>query len=367
MTPTPPPTHPTPPHGSASGLNQPPHMPPPAIYVMPPKGPGVIRSFFGSIGRMLMMLITLFIIVAVIGGIFAAMAKISDDPMVTVYRDGASSQQVAILDLSDVIDSHTAEYIRGAVNYILDHSEYKVVVFRIDSPGGGVTASDQIWYDITRLQNAGIKIIASYGSVSASGGVYVSCGSDYIFAEPTTITGSIGVIASVLTFGELLEKVGIEPVTLVAEGSPSKDVANDVYRQWTQEDKDKIQKILDASYSTFFDRVYEGRKHVLGEDKEVLRPIADGSIYTADEALKLKLVDEIGYLDAAIDHAISMAGVVKGAQVVRIEDWGRGVQLPFGIQLSTRQSQISNESLDPEAVRLWLHEVGRPTVMYLMP
>ncbi len=379
MSPTPPPPPPPAPAHSHNPSARP-HVNPPApvVYALPPKGPGIIRSAFSGLMRFIMLFVLLIFAFGLLAGLIQMSISAGDGPRAAIWQDGDAFNQVAILDLKGAIGSDTAEYIHGAVDFILDSPEIKAVVFRVDSPGGGVTASDHIWYEINRLKAANLPVIASYGSVSASGGVYASCHSDYIFAEPTTITGSIGVIAQVLTFGELLEKVGVDPVTMVATGSPEKDVANDTYRTWTDADISKIQKILDASYGTFFNRVWDGRKHVIPNEDD-LRALANGSIFTAQEAVDNKLVDAIGYLDEAVSHAVTQANLPHDAMVVRLQPWSSG--LPFPLSMQQRAAQLFGATtdnatssnifapggpIDPEAARLWLHEVTRPQAMYLM-
>ena len=133
---------------------------------------------------------------------------------------------------------------------------------------------------------------------------------DYIVAQETTITGSIGVITNIMTFQNLLEKIGVDPVTLVAKDSPEKSIANDVYRNWTVKDKQKVRSILDAMYSVFYSRVKEGRGHII-TNPNTLENVANGSAYTAQEALKNGLIDGIGYLDDAIAIAQQRAGLTN--------------------------------------------------------
>src|SRR5690606_2688533 len=113
----------------------------------------------------------------------------------------------------------------------LRENKPKALILRIDSGGGTVGASDRIWNELARFrQETEIPIVASFGSIAASGGYYIAAGADHIIAEPTCITGSIGVMANVMTFDRLLDKVGVTPEVLVAQGSPEKDVANNVFR-----------------------------------------------------------------------------------------------------------------------------------------
>lgn len=351
------------PAGSHSPYQGPPQ---PVIYVQTPaaRGPGIFRTLFGAIGRLILTLLVVFIIV----GAMVALATKSMQTQVVVYRSGASTSQVAIIDVDGDIDDDQAEFVRHAVNTVIANPRYRAVVLRVDSPGGGITASDHIWYEIKRLQQHGRTVVASYGSVAVSGGYYISCRADHIMAEPTTITGSIGVIASIMTFADTLEKLGIQPITLVAGESPSKNVANDIYRDWNDADRAEVQKSLDAAYGVFFSRVAERRQAIVGSEEQ-LKAVADGSIYTAEEAVANGLVDSIGYLDDAIDTAITMANLAPDSQAVIISPPRSPLDdLPFGLTWhGGRIDAAPSVDLDPDAVRMFLHELIRPKAAYLMP
>jgi protease IV len=231
---------------------------------------------------------------------------------------GNTSERIAIIGVEGGIDERTSAEVERAVGHVLDDPSFKAVVLRVDSPGGAVSPSDRIWREIERLKAAGLPVVASYGGMAASGGVYVSCGADHIVCEPTATTGSVGVIASVLTFGDLMDKVGVQPETIVATGSPRKDDANDIYRSWDEGDKAVVQGLLDRSYATFVDRVMAGRGTKVG-DPEVLRAALDGRVFGAEEAKAVGLVDTIGYLDDAIGVAEGLAGLAPAsASVVRL-------------------------------------------------
>ena len=279
------------------------------------------------------------------------------------YRDGGS-KTVAIIPIINEIDDRQAEFAHAAVDHVLKDKSISAVVLRVDSPGGGVSASDQIWYELNRLHDKGIPVVASYGGVAASGGYYVSCGSDYIMAEETCITGSIGVIAQVLTLEGLMDKVGVKPVTLVATGSPEKDVANDMFRTWNDRDKAKIRTMLDSAYATFHKRVQDGRKNAISPG--ALDAIANGSIYTAQQAKDNGVVDAIGYLDNAIAKAESLGGVATGrSTVVMIRKppslFGDGF---LAESKSPRGGSIA--SLDGDGLRSMVNNLASPRVMYLM-
>jgi protease-4 len=326
----------------------------------------------GGFTRAIMLVLGLFLFAAVfvIGLTLGVISMVVQAPMGSVlieqpYRNG-TSQRVAVIPVTGIIDGRQSEFVRAAVDRVLSERSIRAVVLRVNSPGGGVTASDQIWYQVERLKKAGKPVVASFGGLAASGGYYVSCGADQIFAEETTVTGSIGVIAQVLTMEGLMDKVGIEPVTLVASGSPEKDVANDVFRSWNDEDREKIKVMLDAAYGTFLQRVQEGRgEHVEAQGSLALADLANGSIYTAANAVETGLVDTLGYLDDAIIDAERRAGLTPGRSKVVVL---REPPTLFGGALPALRGPGSDaaERLDAESIRSFVNELASPRIMYLM-
>lgn len=299
-------------------------------------------------------------------GIGAMLAGSSMDTFVVeqTYRDaaGARGDKIAIVPVDGIINDSQASFIRAAVDHVLSESSIKAVVLRVNSPGGGVTASDQIWYEVERMKAEGLPVVASYGGLAASGGYYVSCASDYILAEETSVTGSIGVIAQIMTLQNLMNKVGVQPVTLVATGSPEKSVANDIFREWNDRDQEKIMGLLDNAYEIFTTRVAEGRG--LADDPEQLRAVANGSVFTAIEAMENKLIDGIGYLDDAILEAERRAGLAVGrARVVRITAPPSLADALLGVSAN---SSIHAGALDADAIRGLMNDFATPRAMYLM-
>jgi protease-4 len=278
------------------------------------------------------------------------------------YRD-AGGRRIAVIPVRGVIDGRRAEFVRLSVQHVLDDPSFDAVVLRVDSPGGGVTASDQIWHHVTRMKDQGLPVVASFGSVAASGGYYVSCDADEIVAERTSITGSIGVIAQILTFQGLMDKVGVEPVTLVASDSPDKEVANNVFREWNERDREQVRELLNAAYDTFYQRVRDGRKNAIADDRR-LDQLADGSVFTAEEALEAGLVDTMGYLDDAILSAEKRAGITAGrASVVVLTER----PMLFGqMPLAGLAKQEQRDPLDAETIRTFANELGSLKLMYLM-
>jgi protease-4 len=341
-----------------------PPPPPPAhhhvVHVVAKPG-GIWRAVSFVIG---LCVIGGIFITGIIIGVVGVMTSASYEEVVIPqrYREGGT-YTVAIIPVNGVIDQRQAEFVHAAVNHVLDDGDIEAVVLRVDSPGGEVAASDQIWNEMRRLKSEKIPVIASYGGVAASGGYYVSCGANYIMAEETCITGSIGVIAQVMTFEELMGKIGVQPVTLVASGSPEKDVANDLLRTWNEQDKAKVRMILDNAYAIFNHRVRDGRKNAIADESQ-LNEIANGSIYTAQQAKDNGLIDGIGYLDDAIAQAEQAARLAAGTSTVIML---RNPPSLFGSGLFSQATAAqSGLPLDASTVRRLMNELSTPRPMYLM-
>ncbi len=182
----------------------------------------------------------------------------------------------------------------------------KAIVLRVNSPGGGVVASDEIYHALLEIET---PVVVSMSEVAASGGYYISCGADEIVANPTTLTGSIGVIGTSPNLEGLLDKVGIE-VTVMKSGD-MKDALSP-YREPTEEELEYYQRIIDQAHAQFVGIVAEGRDLPLEE----VREIADGRVYTGLQALELGLVDELGNFPEAIDLAAELAGIEGEPQVI---------------------------------------------------
>ncbi len=335
----------------------PPPRPPQALRIT--AGPG---GLFQAIGFVIG--VFLFGIVFVGGLALGALAVAAGSMFQTnlyedTYRDGGAGT-VAVIPVEGTIDGGRAEVVRIMVKRVLELDSVKAVVLRVNSPGGGIAPSDEIWYQVRKLKDEGLPVVASFGALAASGGYYVSCGTDCIFAEPTTITGSIGVIAQTFVVSDLLENVGVEPVTLLATDSPEKDLGNPL-RPWTEKDRQKYVALLDAAYAIFCDKVRTGRESVITDPDRVDR-LADGSIYTAAQAQANGLVDKIGYLDDAIAHAETLGGIATGtARVVVL----REPASPLGSLLGAR-GRPARRSIDAETVRTFVNDLSAPRVMYLM-
>jgi protease-4 len=362
------------PHESGRPDGPPPPPPstgPPLSYGPPAAAPRrqvvEIVAKRGGFGRAvgfvigLMVFLTVFLIGLGLGAAaMLASPSIEQAVLSQRYRDG-SGDTIAVIPVTGTIDRGTAEFVRGAVDKILDMRSVKAVILRVDSPGGGVTASDQVWYQVNRLKKSNLPVIASYGSMAASGGYYVSCHADFIMAEETCVTGSIGVIAQIFTMEELMGKVGVEPVTLVATRSPRKDVANDMFRAWNDQDRTKVMTMLDAAYDTFLARVTAGRAASI-RDGTTVEAIADGSVYTVSEAMELGLVDGVGYLDDAVREAERRAGLPADRPSVVIL---REPPSLFGGAPLLRAPRWSEGLPSADQLRSLVNDLAAPRLMYL--
>ena len=198
-----------------------------------------------------------------------------------------------------------------AIRQARDDATVKAIVLRIDSPGGSALASDLMWHELETLKGKK-PLIVSMGDVAASGGYYIAMGADRIFAEPGTLTGSIGVVGGKLAFEKFYEKIGI--TTSVVHRGKNSGVLS-MTTPFTDGERDAMQKMLNDIYGQFTKKAAAGRKM----DYEKLEKMARGRVYTGAQALQLKLVDELGTLSDAIAHAKKAAGMDPEQKMERLD------------------------------------------------
>jgi protease-4 len=187
----------------------------------------------------------------------------------------------------------------------------KAVVLRLNTPGGAVTASDIMYRDLVTFREQTHKpVVACMMDVAASGGYYLAMGCDRVYAHPSTVTGSIGVIMTLYNATGLFKMVGVKSDPI--KSGPIKDIGNPG-REMTAEERAVLQGMVNSFYEQFVDVVALGRKHCL--TREQVRRLADGRVYTGVDAKRLGLVDEVGYLEDALDAARQMACLVDAAVV----------------------------------------------------
>lgn len=234
--------------------------------------------------------------------------------LVVYFADGGSRSlslsdgKVALLKLEGVI-SDSREFLDDLKDYG-NRSGVRAVVIRVDSPGGGVAASQEIYDGIKRFRSeSGKKVVVSMASVAASGGYYIACAADRIYANPGSITGSIGVIAEWYNYGDLLRWAKMQDV--VIKSGEFKDAGSPT-RPLTEAERAYFQALIDTMYGQFVSAVASGR----GMKEEVVRNLADGRVYTGEQAKKDGLVDELGGLEDAIAAAAEMGGVTGKPGIV---------------------------------------------------
>ncbi len=229
------------------------------------------------------------------------------------YTGGTTSRfafgdKIAIVEVKGVITQSSA-VIEELQQYLSDEG-VKAIILRVDSPGGGVGPSQEIYREIMRIKSTSKrKVVTSMGSVAASGGYYIASASDLIVANPGTITGSIGVIMQFSNFEELLKKIGIKGVVL--KSGEHKDIGSP-FREMTPEEKRIMQEVLDNVHEQFIQAVADGRKL----DRSKVAQIADGRILTGEQAKNLGLVDQLGNLQDTIDITAKMAGIAGKPNVL---------------------------------------------------
>ena len=189
-----------------------------------------------------------------------------------------------------------------------DNDSIKALVLRVDSPGGGVGPSQEIYDEVLALDELK-PVVVSMGSVAASGGYYVAAAAREIVANPGTITGSIGVIMEFANFQELLEKIGLSSV--VVKSGAYKDIGSPT-RDMSAAEREILQDLIDDVHNQFVSSVAEGREL----DEQAVRSIADGRIFSGRRAMELGLVDSMGNLQAAIDRAAVLAGLDAEPKIV---------------------------------------------------
>ncbi len=254
--------------------------------------------------RFTVVAVTLGIWLAVVGIFLAVTAGV-----LTKGGDGGAyfGPRVAIVELEGII-LDVDDILRDLKSY-RDNPQVRAVVIRINSPGGVVGPSQELYEALRRLRQGGKPVVASLGAVAASGGYYVAVGADRIYANPGTLTGSIGVIMQMANLEQLMKKVGVDYVVIKA--GRLKDVGN-VARPMTAEERRVLQALLDDVHAQFIGAVAEGRKL----DRAQVTQFADGRIFSGAQAKALQMIDELGGLEDAVNGAAQLAGLPVPPKVI---------------------------------------------------
>jgi protease-4 len=209
---------------------------------------------------------------------------------------------------------HGSQAVVRRLKSLAERKEVKAIVLDINSPGGSVGAVQEIYSQIQRIRREKNKpVVALFGDVAASGGYYIASACNAIVAHPGTLTGSIGVIFHVTNVEGLFSKLGIKAEAI--KSGKMKDIGS-MTRPMTKEERELLQGLIDDAYAQFLKAVSDGRKI----PEENLKPLADGRIFTGQQALDRKLVDELGDSERALEVAAKLGGISGKPQVIRDAD-----------------------------------------------
>jgi protease IV len=257
----------------------------------------IVWGLIGTAG----MLLGFFLFVLALAALLTGEAGVTD-----------SGMKIAVVRIEGVISSDVAQRTVEQLTKYREDSSIGAVILRIDSPGGGVASSQEIYGEVERLRSDGKLVVASLGSLAASGGYYIACGVERIFANPGTITGSIGVLVQLANAEELLQKLGIE-ATVITSG-PLKALGNPT-QPLRPEAREVFQTLVDDVHQQFVAAVAQGR-HMPYEE---VRQHADGRIFTGRQAQEFRLVDELGTLQDAVSYAAATLGISGKPKLVQEE------------------------------------------------
>ena len=225
-----------------------------------------------------------------------------DDQVAVYYAYGeiVQTQSTGLAQSTQIVGEKMIKDLKN----LREDDDVKAVVIRVNSPGGSAFASEQIWREVCLLKEKK-PVVISMGGMAASGGYYISCAANHIFAEPTTLTGSIGIFGMVPDFSELMtEKVGLK--FDVVKTNDMADLGS-MGRPFNAAESAQMQKMVERGYDLFTKRVADGR----GMSQDSVKMIAEGRVWTGEQGLKIGLVDELGNLDDAVAHAAKLAEVEK--------------------------------------------------------
>lgn len=222
---------------------------------------------------------------------------------------GISGNSIGVVEVYGVIDDDMARQAIRQIERFTDNGSIQALVIHVNSPGGGVAPSQEIYDAILRAKEEK-PVVISMASVAASGGYYIACAGDRIIANPGTLTGSIGVIFQFHTFQDLMGKIGVGTETV--KSGELKDVGS-YARPMTDKEREMLNSVVQSTYEQFVDVVATGR----GKEKSAVYPLADGSVYTGLQAYNLGLIDTLGGLHEAVHLAADLAEMTGEPKIVR--------------------------------------------------
>ena len=224
------------------------------------------------------------------------------DKVAVLYAEG----QIFDSGKEGIVDTEVIKIVKKIHN----DDAIKAVVLRVNSPGGSANASEQIWHAVQTLQEKGLPVVVSMGDYAASGGYYISCCADYIYAEPTTLTGSIGIFGTVPNVSKLMDKIGLD-IDGVSTNKHSDLTVNALYKGMNKQEFALMQSMVERGYDLFTKRCADGR----GVSQEDIKKVGEGRVWLGKDALEIGLVDELGNITNAIAKAAELANLGEYAIV----------------------------------------------------
>lgn len=224
------------------------------------------------------------------------------DKVAVLYAEG----QIFDSGKEGIVDTEVIKIVKK----IHKDDAIKAVVLRVNSPGGSANASEQIWHAVQTLQEKGLPVVVSMGDYAASGGYYISCCADYIYAEPTTLTGSIGIFGTVPNVSKLMDKIGLD-IDGVSTNKHSDLTVNALYKGMNKQEFALMQSMVERGYDLFTKRCADGR----GVSQEDIKKVGEGRVWLGKDALEIGLVDELGNITNAIAKAAELANLGEYAIV----------------------------------------------------
>jgi protease-4 len=324
------------------GQGPPPPPPPPGAY---PRRRG-FRGWF-----------VLLLIIALVGSWLYFLGSSSGSMSFASRQnivDGDPTQKIAVIPVTDLITDQSASDFDQFLSLAEHDTSVRAVVLAIDTPGGSASASDTMFHRLmlfktqTAAQKRTVPVVVAMGGMATSGGYYVACGADYIFARPATLTGNIGVLMPAYNFSKLLDKWGITEDTVVSSGTPFKN-AGSMFSPERPQDRAYLQGLIDATFQQFKDVVMTGRNGKL-VGQSPYENIFSGKAFSGSDALKLGLIDQIGYEDDAYAHAANLAKLTN-MTVFRYQSnslW-KMLGMQSGIAPPAAQSKVTIDGISVDA------------------
>ena len=279
--------------------------------------------------------------------------------MASVERDeNKAKDKIAVVYAAGEITDDSGDGIVGTkmlktLNKVLKNDEVKAMVFRVNSPGGSANASEQINHAVKLIQEKGIPVVVSMGDYAASGGYYISSEADYIYAEPTTLTGSIGIFGLIPNFNDIREKIGYD-IDEVSTNKHSALQANMTMKGMNPSERALMQNMIERGYDLFTRRCAEGR-HM---SQDSIKAIGEGRVWLGQDAVRLGLVDDLGNINDAI---------AKAAQLAELDDYAL-VYYPKPVDPFEEFMKMFDNSTDEEKMVARLREmVKEPRILMLAP